>query len=71
MEATLTQTLPPLVSKLRSLHVHWNSCITDAFLLWVGKTLPRLEVSVAGNIISIVSRMTIYCSISSSGLSVW
>lgn len=44
MEATLTSTLPPLVANLRSLHVHWNSCVTDEFLSWAIQSLPRLEV---------------------------
>ena len=44
MEDTLTQTLRPLVGNLRSLHVHWNTCVTDGFLVWLAKSLPRLEV---------------------------
>eukprot|EP00903_Cladosiphon_okamuranus_P006512 g6364.t1 len=43
MEATLTSTLSPLVGKLRSLHVHWNSCVTDEFLSWAVQSMPRLE----------------------------
>lgn len=44
MEATLTKTLPPLAANLRSLHVHWNTCVTDEFLSWAVKSMPRLEV---------------------------
>lgn len=43
MEDTLMQTLRPLVGNLRSLHVHWNTCVTDSFLVWLAKSLPRLE----------------------------
>eukprot|EP00752_Nemacystus_decipiens_P003939 g3607.t1 len=43
MEATLTSTLAPLVGNLRSLHVHWNSCVTDEFLSWAVQSIPRLE----------------------------
>ncbi|CAM9904189.1 unnamed protein product [Pylaiella littoralis] len=43
MEATLTKTLPPLAANLRSLHVHWNTCVTDEFLSWAVKSMPRLE----------------------------
>ena len=38
------QTLRPLIGNLRSLHVHWNTCVTDSFLVWLAKSLPRLEV---------------------------
>lgn len=44
MEATLTSNLTPLVGNLRSLHVHWNSCVTDEFLSWAVQSIPRLEV---------------------------
>lgn len=45
MEATLTSTLTPLVvGNLRSLHVHWNSCVTDEFLSWAVRSIPLLEV---------------------------
>lgn len=40
------QTLRPLVGNLRSIHVHWNTCITDGFLVWLAKSLPGLEVRV-------------------------
>ncbi|CAM9370368.1 unnamed protein product [Ectocarpus fasciculatus] len=43
MEATLKDTLPPLLPNLRSLHVHWNTCITDEFLSWVSQAIPRLQ----------------------------
>ncbi|CAM9176974.1 unnamed protein product [Ascophyllum nodosum] len=43
MEATLTHTLDPLAPKLRSLHVHWNTCVTDDFLMWAAKTMPLLH----------------------------
>ncbi|CAM9102873.1 unnamed protein product [Scytosiphon promiscuus] len=43
MENTLTELLPPLVGNLRSLHLHWNTCVTDELLSWVGRSMPRLE----------------------------
>lgn len=43
-EASLRKTLPPVLPRLQSLHVHWNAAITDAFLVWVGQAAPRLEV---------------------------
>lgn len=42
-EASLRKTLPPVLPRLQSLHVHWNAAITDAFLVWVGQAAPRLE----------------------------
>lgn len=44
MEATLKDTLTPLLPNLRSLHVHWNTCITDEFLSWASQAMPRLQV---------------------------
>ncbi|CAM9566214.1 unnamed protein product, partial [Hapterophycus canaliculatus] len=43
MENTLTEILLPLVGNLRSLHLHWNTCVTDEFLSWAGRSIPRLE----------------------------
>ncbi len=47
MEETLKSTLAPLVANLRSIHLHWNTCITDDFLSWVAESMPRLEVRTA------------------------
>ena len=44
MEETLATTLAPLVANLRSIHLHWNTCITDEFLSWLAESMPRLEV---------------------------